>query len=226
MAQLRGIDVGGSANLVFKVNSRIAEQVGFVIVKATEGLTFDWQSFNRIVKEASSAGLPFGFYHYARKNDPIEEARHFIGVVNQYVGYGIPVLDWEEGQTVDWVNKFLGYFYAQTQVYPWVYGNAWRFDQGKVNPECDRWIARYPKRITDLQADLSSYSNKVDGLLCAWQFSESIQLNGYDGRVDGNVFYGDENQWRLYAEGDRTVTPPQSGFIVEDDKYKVTVEPK
>ena len=136
------------------------------------------------------------------------------------------MLDWEEGQTVDWVNTFLNYFYRETKVYPWVYGNAWRFDQGKVNPECDRWIARYPKKISDLQADLSAWTNKVDGLLCAWQFSESIVLNGYDKWVDGDVFYGGADQWRLYAEGDRAVTPPQNGFIVEDDKYKVTVEAK
>ena len=41
MAQLRGIDVGGRANVNFKVNAQVAEQVGFVIAKATEGLTFD-----------------------------------------------------------------------------------------------------------------------------------------------------------------------------------------
>ena len=226
MATLRGIDVGGSANLNFNMTADIAKQVGFCIVKATEGATFKWESFQRIVNQCDSLGVPFGFYHYAKKNDAIKEADAFYETVSPYIGKGIPCLDWEKGQSVEWVNKFLARFYELAHVYPWVYGNAWRFEQGKVNGECDRWVARYPVVITDLNADLSKWTNQVDGLLACWQFSESIKLSGYSGTVDGNIFYGSKDQWRLYAEGDRTVVEQPALITVEDENYRVDITRK
>lgn len=226
MATMRGIDVGGSANKGFSVKPVLGE-IDFCIVKATEGKTFvnDW--CDRVVQECRAAKLPWGFYHYARNNDPIAEADFFVSSCWNYFGEGIPVLDWEEDQSVSWVNKFLQRVYDKTRVWCWVYGNAWRFDQGKVLGECDRWVARYPKKITSLDADLSKWTNKVDGLLCCWQFSESIKLNGFT--VDGDIFYGNAKQWAAYARGDRGDagnTKPLPIITVEDGNYRVDITPK
>ena len=225
---MRGIDVGGSANKGFTVYP-VRNEIDFCIVKATEGRTFVNDYCDRLVQECIDYGLPWGFYHYARNNDPVVEADWFVDNCINYFGCGIPCLDWEEDQSVSWVNKFLQRVYDRTKVWCWVYGNAWRFDQGKVLVECDRWVARYPRKITDLKADLSACTNKVDGLMCAWQFSESIKLKGYSGTVDGDIFYGNERQWAAYARGDRDgseVTKPPPTIVVEDDKYRVDITPK
>ena len=228
MTQLRGIDIGGSANTNFDV-TKVASEIDFCIVKATEGMTFTNTWCDREVQKCIKLGIPWGFYHYGRNNDPVKEADFFVKDCINYFGEGIPVLDWEEGQSVGWVNKFLQRVHDKTQVWCWVYGNAWRFEQGKVNGECDRWVARYPVKITSLNADLSKWANKVDGLLCCWQFSESIKLKGYSGVVDGDIFYGNTDQWRAYARGDRVeadTTAPLPTIIVEDNKYRVDITPK
>ena len=226
MATMRGIDVSSHQG---KIDPTKLSQVEFCITKATEGRTYVNPECERVVQLCRKAGLPWGFYHYARNNDPVAEADFFISTCWNYFGEGIPVLDWEEDQSVDWVNKFLQRVYDKTRVWCWVYGNAWRFDQGKINKECDRWVARYPVKITNLNADLSKWTNKVDGLLCCWQFSESIKLKGYSGVVDGNIFYGNPDQWKAYARGDRgetDTTQPLPTITVEDDKYRVDITPK
>lgn len=224
---MRGIDVGGSANSGFKL-SPVLSSVDFCIVKATEGGTFVNSYCDRVVQECISAALPWGFYHYGRNNDPVKEADFFIQSCWNYFGHGIPVLDWEEDQSAGWVNKFVRRVYERTKVWPWIYGNAWRFDGGDVERNCGRWVARYPKKITSLDYDLSGYTNKVDGLMCAWQFSESIKIPGYSGTLDGDVFYGSISQWNAYAAGDRSDSPtePLPVITVEDGKYRVDITPK
>lgn len=170
--------------------------LGAVIVKATEGVGF--------VQQCISNGIRFGFYHFARNNDAAAEAEFFRKNTTGYEGKGIPVLDWEDGQSIAWVNKFVERYHELTGVWPWVYGNAWRFNQGTVNTNCGRWVAGYPSNgITDINYGLNNdCAYKVNnGLVCAWQFSSSVRISGYSGNLDGDVFYGDAAAWDKYAGG-------------------------
>lgn len=178
--------------------------LGAVIVKATEGVGFVDKSCDGFVQQCISNGIRFGFYHFARNNDATAEAEFFRKNTTGYEGKGIPVLDWEDGQSIAWVNKFVERYHELTGVWPWVYGNAWRFNQGTVNTNCGRWVAGYPSNgITDINYGLNNdCAYKVNnGLVCAWQFSSSVRISGYSGNLDGDVFYGDATAWDKYAGG-------------------------
>lgn len=178
--------------------------LGAVIVKATEGVGFVDKSCDGFVQQCISNGIRFGFYHFARNNDAAAEAEFFRKNTTGYEGKGIPVLDWEDGQSIAWVNKFVERYHALTGIWPWVYGNAWRFNQGTVNTNCGRWVAGYPRNgITDINYGLSNACSYPvnNGLICAWQFSSSVRISGYSGNLDGDVFYGDASAWDKYAGG-------------------------
>lgn len=185
--------------------------LGAVVVKATEGLGFTDKSCDGFVQTCISHNIPFGFYHFARNNDAAAEAEFFRKSTTGYEGKGIPILDWEDGQSISWVNRFVERYHALTGVWPWVYGNAWRFNQGTVNANCGKWIAGYPKNgIADINYGLNNsmpYSVKGGGV-CAWQFSSSVRISGYSGNLDGDVFYGDSAAWSMYAGKSATKATP------------------
>lgn len=176
--------------------------LGGVIVKATEGLGYVDKSCDKFIQQCIKNGIPFGFYHFARNNDAKKEAEFFRKNTAGYEGKGIPVLDWEDDQSVSWVNTFVERYHELTGIWPWVYANPWRFKQGKVNANCGRWVAGYPKNgITDINYGMNNSlpgSYNV-GSVCAWQFSSSVRISGYNGSLDGDVFYGDKEAWKKYA---------------------------
>lgn len=176
--------------------------LGGVIVKATEGLGYVDKSCDKFIQQCIKNDIPFGFYHFARNNDAKAEAEFFRKNTTGYEGEGIPVLDWEDDQSVSWVNAFVERYHELTGIWPWIYANPWRFKQGKVNENCGRWVAGYPKNgITDINYGIKNSlpSSYNVGLVCAWQFSSSVRISGYNGNLDGDVFYGDKEAWKKYA---------------------------
>lgn len=175
-----------------------------VIVKATEGTGYVDPCCDDFVSTLRANGVRFGFYHFAGTGDAVAEADFFRRNTVGYEKAGIPVLDWEGNQDVAWVNRFVERYHALTGVWPWVYGNAWRFNQGTVNTDCGRWIAGYPANgITDINYGLNNDMPYAvnNGLVCAWQFSSSVRIAGYGANLDGDVFYGDAAAWDKYAGG-------------------------
>lgn len=178
--------------------------LGAVVVKATEGVNYVDRSCDKFVQQCIDNDIPFGFYHFARNNNASTEAEYFNMNTAGYDGYGIPILDWEDGQSVEWVNEFVERYHQLTGAWPWIYANPWRFRQGEVNGNCGRWVAGYPSNgITDINYGQSNSlpSSYNVGLVCAWQFSSSVRIQGYDGNLDGDVFYGDKEAWAKYALG-------------------------
>ena len=193
--------------------SKVLPSVGGVICKATEGIGFVDAYCDKFVQTCIKAGKPWGFYHFGRNNDPEAEADFYVDNTINYFGEGIPILDWEDGQSVDWVNSFVRRVHDRTSVWPWVYGNSWRFNQGEVELNCGRWIAGYPQTgITDIAyGSQHQFPYHVEnGLVCAWQFTASGRLSGYSGNLDMDVFYGDETAWAAYARGDRKDVPDET----------------
>lgn len=189
---MHGIDV---SNWQAGLNGgAVFPHVDFVICKATEGLWYVDASCNGFVRSAEEQGKPFGFYHFAGSNDAVAEADFFIGSTESCFGKGVPVLDWEAGQSVAWVNAFVRRVHDVTGVWPWIYANPWRFDQGGVEPNCARWVAAYPGGAPDL-----STPPYADGNVVAWQWTSTGRVSGYSGNLDMNVFYGDERAWNAYV---------------------------
>lgn len=197
-----------------------------VIVKATEGIDFVDPYCDTIIQQAISAGMPWGFYHFAGRGDATSEAAFYLDNCRNYFGQGIPILDWEGNQDVDWVNAFVEYVHAQTGVWPWIYANPWRLDQGGVNTNCARWVASYPDVASPTWSQAQGWGCPVtDGTVVAWQFCSDGVVNGIAGDVDLDLFYGDKEQWMAYARGDNG--PDNSGndggAVLENDTYKVTI---
>lgn len=167
----------------------------FTIMKATEGNSFVDGWCDIWVQACRNAGHPWGFYHFARNNDPITEADFFVDNTAGYFGEGIPVLDWEDGQSVEWVNTFVERVHSRTGVWPWIYANPWRFQLGGVNENCGRWVASYPGGTPSPEE-----CPAADGVpVCCWQFTSSP--------LDMNYFYGDAETWRAYVTGEGDIMP-------------------
>lgn len=212
MATMKGIDISNWQRGLDL--SAISGSIDFVVIKATEGISYVDKSCDGFFQKAIRLSKKIGFYHFARNNDAAAEAQFFYNNTKGYVHLGIPVLDWEADQSVSWVNRFVEKYHELTGVWPWIYANPWRFRQGKVNENCGRWVAGYPKNgITDINygVNRSLPSSYNVGLVCAWQFTSSGRLSGYSGNLDMNVYYGDAASWDRYANpfGEVVDTAPQ-----------------
>lgn len=197
-----------------------------VIVKATQGNRFVDGYCDSIVQQAIAASMPWGFYHFADEGDAISEAAFYVDNCRNYFGQGIPVLDWEGDQSVDWVNAFVEQIHAETGIWPWIYANPWRFNQGCVNCNCARWVADYPDVISPTWSQAQEWDcPTADGNVVAWQFCSDGAVNGIAGNVDLDLFYGTTEQWLAYARGGNG---PASGSMatLENEMYKVTIERK
>lgn len=216
---LKGIDI---SNWQAGINlSAVAGQVDFVIVKATEGVGFVDKQCDKFFQEAKRLGKKLGFYHFARTNDAVAEADFFYKNTKNYFGQAIPILDWEVDDSVAWVNRFVNRIHDLTGVWCWVYANPWRFNQGTVELNCGRWIAGYPYAITDIAYGIknplpTSYRPK-NGIVCAWQFTSSCRLSGYNGTLDANVFYGDAAAWDAYCGAANSTQPSDPVGTADDD---------
>lgn len=223
---LRGIDIsnwqaGLDADAVFP-------NVDFVICKATEGIDFVDGYCDSWVQWCRAHGKPWGFYHFANVNSPAMEATHFINNTSNYFGEGVPVLDWEGDQSVDWVNEFVKIVHDQTGIWPWIYANPWRFNQGGVEPNCMRWIASYPDVLRPGLDFDPGEPPETDGLVGCWQYASDGQVPAYPGNLDVNHFFGSVGAWQAYAgvpsSGQPDPSPSQS--VLENDRFRVTIEEK
>lgn len=206
-----------------------------VIVKATEGTGYVDPYCDSVIQQAIANGMPWGFYHFAGDGDAIEEATRFVQNTLNYFEHGIPVLDWEGNQSVDWVNEFVAEVYSSTRVWPWIYANPWRFNQGGVNQNCARWVASYPDVARPTWSQAQGWDcPAADGNVVAWQFCSDGVVNGIAGNVDLDLFYGTKEQWQAYARGDMRHDSgsndgganPDGLAVLENASYKVTIERK
>lgn len=195
-----------------------------VVCKATEGTGFVDPYCDGWVQQCINAGKPWGFYHFAGSDSASVEAEFFVRTCQGYFRKGIPILDWEGNQSVGWVNAFVDKVHSLTDVWPWIYGNPWRFNQGGVEPNCARWVAEYPG-VTSPSFELAKSWEcaEADGNVVAWQFCSDGRVSGYKGYLDCSLFYGTDKQWRAYALG-RNLAPDIS--VLENDEYKITIERK
>lgn len=197
MAALKGIDIS-SYQRGFSLS---ATKPGFVIVKATEGLGFVDRCCDGFVQDAIRLGIPFGYYHFARSNDAAREATYFYNQTKNYVGKGIPILDFEVLNSNYWLENWCKTFYQLSGVRPWVYMNSdYINNRGYGTPwvksNCGLWLAGYPRTYTSYPDSSCPYRH-AGWTLAAWQFTSSLAIGGMN--VDGDFFYGDREAWDAYV---------------------------
>lgn len=208
----------------------VLPEIDAVICKATEGLNYVDKSCDKYIQKCISAGKPWGFYHFGGTNNAEKEAEYFYQNCKNYFGKGIPVLDWENGQTVDWVNKFVRKLHDLSGIWCWIYANPWRFKQGNVEENCMRWVAKYPNVNSPSFATAETWDKpEATGLVGAWQFCSDGKINGYSGKLDLNLFYGNKNQWLKYAGINplkEETKETKNVEVIETDNHKITIEEK
>lgn len=183
--------------------------VDFAIFKATEGVGFVDSFCDGWVQQAKQISLPWGFYHFARENDPVREADFFYEMCKGYFGKGIPILDWEVDTNFIWCEKWLARVHDLSGIWPMIYMSAYRvaqFNRSWVPEKCGLWIAGYPTTYaywpTSTTCPYETFSWDTAAI---WQFSSEVILPGYVGKLDGDIAYMDEKAWMKYACGNKTV---------------------
>ena len=191
----------------------------FVIAKATEDLNFVDKYCDKFIQQAIKLGKPFGFYHFARPtNDAVREAEYFYNNCRGYFGKGIPILDWESGNTsnVAWAKRWLDRVYQLSGVKPVIYmsesvvnANDW---SSVAAADYGLWVAKYRDNQPDYNYSMANAGRRPSvkwwKFYCMWQWTSSGRLNGYNGNLDCNVFYGDVATWNKYAGKSEAASKP------------------
>lgn len=197
---LNGIDIASyQAGLDF---SKVP--CDFAIIKATQGTGYTNPDCVRAVEQAMSLGKGVGVYHYISGGNAVAEANFFINSILNWIGKVMICLDWESNQNSAWGNEsyleqVINQVIARTGVPPMIYVQASRYNQvAEVakRHNCGLWIAQY--------ADMNPtwYQNtpwNEGAYTCAIrQYSSSGQLNGWNGNLDLDKFYGSLDDFKKY----------------------------
>lgn len=192
----------------------------FVIIKATEGKSYVDPSCDTFFQKALSLGKKLGVYHFANNSDNTaqQEADWFIQNTRGYIGKAIPVLDWEDNITdnVPWALEWLKRVEEAYGCKPIIYMSESvvnRHDWSSVaNANYGIWVAKYRDNLPDYNYDMSKAGNmpsiKYWSTMALWQWTSTGRLNGWNGNLDLDVFYGDATAWDKYlGSGSGVVTP-------------------
>ena len=193
----------------------------FLIARATEGIGCVDKYCDGYIQQAIKLGKPFGFYHFARPtNDPIREAEFFYNSCRGYFGKGIPILDWESGNTsnVTWAKRWLDRVYQLSGVKPVIYmsesvvnANNW---SAVAAADYGLWVAKYRDNNPDYNYNMANAGSRPHvkwwKFYCMWQWTSKGRLNGYGGYLDCDVFYGDQSTWDAYVGKSTSTTKPQT----------------
>lgn len=183
----------------------------FVIIKATEGKSYVDPNCDTFFQQALKLGKKLGVYHFANNSDNTaeEEADWFIQNTRGYIGKAIPVLDWEDDAKKDvaWAKEWLDKVAEAYGCKPMIYMSESvvnSYDWSSVaNADYGLWVAKYKDNNADYNYDMSNAGNKPEvkhwSFYAMWQWTSSGRLDGYDGNLDCNEFYGDEDAWNKYA---------------------------
>ena len=178
----------------------------FVIIKATEGKTGVDKTLNTRKKLLNN--ILHGYYHYANstKNEPYEEAEHFISHIKDDLGNCILALDWEGNNTkhhsqdeAEWAFSWLTTVYLKTGVKPLIYINKSDLSSyGKllkpmVALDCGLWLADWTATT-----QTSSYKYYTLPKNCPWTFAAIHQYCG--NTLDLDRFNGTVEQFKKYCE--------------------------
>ena len=196
---IHGIDVSSFQNSIAwkKVASMKVKNVsmGFVFIKATEGLGNVDENFRKNYNSAKKAGMICGAYHFflATKSGTIQAA-NFIRNVPIATGDLPPVVDIEQLYGVQplmmrkRLKECLDAIETAYKTKPILYSNV-DFYEKYLGSEFDAyplWAAHYDEQDKP----------RIGRDWLFWQHSESGHVNGIATRVDCDVFNGDSTAFR------------------------------
>lgn len=192
-----------------------------IIAKATEGTGYvNYPYCDKWVQWCRRNGKPWGFYHFLVGGDPVREAEYFIKHTENYFGDGLPCADYE-GSVVSaygtyYLQRWLETVYNETGIKPMVYCNLSTV-QGDVNgfrtiasEGYPLWLAQWIGNITNFNPhppQSGSYAPFTK--LTMHQYTDKGRLNGYNGNLDLDVFYGSIEDWNVLVGKEETEPVPK-----------------
>ena len=177
----------------------------FVIVKATQGVTYVNPKGDAQYQSAKRAGRLLGVYHYIDGSDPVAQANYFTTHCKNYIGEALIALDWESEQNPRWgdvnfLERVVTAFIEKTKVRPVIYTMASAYAAVKAVADrnnCALWIAQYASMDP---TGYQSHPWNEGAYSCAIrQYSSNGRLPGYGGPLDLNIAYMDSSAWKRYA---------------------------
>lgn len=207
---LKGIDVSNWQN---GINLKEVPS-DFVVVKATEGTEYISPDFKRQYQQAKEAGKCLGVYHYANGKNGQQEADFFLDVVKDCIGEAILILDWESQNNphfgtddLSWCKTWCDYVYSKTNVKPMIYIQQSAMNRLNGVGDYGLWVAQYanmsPTGYQENPWNEGAYT-------CAMrQYSSCGKLQGYNGNLDLDKFYGDREAWNKYAKKEQPKPTPK-----------------
>ncbi len=181
------------------VDLEVAKQNGLmgIFQKATQGTSNVDPSFNANRTAAKQAGLLFGTYHFGTGSDGIEQAEHFLGIVNPEAA-DLLVLDFEgnpqgPSMTLEEARAFVTHVREKTGRWPGLYSGHYvkellQSQTDSVLANCWFWLAQYGSTPV-VPANWKSWTfwQYTDGALGSGPYSfEGV------GRCDRDKFNGTE----------------------------------
>ena len=218
---LNGIDIAsyqGALDL-----SKISAD--FVFIKATEGSSYVNPTFRKHANQALALGKRFGLYHFVDSRvSPEAQADFFLSQVGDYIGKAALMLDWENNDVTGvnnlakgpaFAKRFLDRIYQRTGVRPMIYMSrsvVHTYDWSSVAQSgYQLWCAQYLYKYYDTtngingfvqNPDRGSYGSHGKNDFGAWgsqpsmyQYTSTGKLDGWNGFLDFNVFYGTGSDW-------------------------------
>ena len=193
--QIHGIDVSHDQGNI-NWSEVMTTDVGFVYLKATDGITYTDPRFHDYMSILRNKDLLYGAYHFFEaEDDPEKQAQNFIQQISAYPLRLSPMVDIEvtKHQKPEDIKKRLKIFLDKVQsatgcspvIYS--YSSFWKLD---IGPEFDQhifWLADYAKKM-----DAPEMVNN----LTIWQYSEKGRVKGISGPVDLDVIITGEKGLR------------------------------
>ena len=229
---LNGIDI---ASYQKGINLSIVP-CDFVIIKATQGLSYVNPDFARAYAQAKACGKLLGIYHYANGAGATKEAEFFVKTIGNRVGECVLVIDWESAQNsqygksdVSYVKTFCDRVYELTGVRCLVYMSksvCRAHNWSDVAKNYGLWVAQYANNNrTGYQSnpwtDSKSYGAWKSPVI--FQYSSKGSLKGWSGNLDLDIAYLTPEQWKQYATG-KAVEVNESDSESEVTKVSVTAK--
>lgn len=209
----------------------------FVIIKATQGTNYVNPDFERALKQALSLGKCVGVYHYASKGGAKQEAEHFVNAARKAIGEAIFILDWEQGDNVNfrtpsYARVFLETVQTLTLRTPMIYMSksvCRDMNWNSVAPTYPLWVAQYASyAITGYKSSPWTDKNGYG----AWksptifQYTSTGRLANWNGNLDLDIAYLTKEEWQKMAgatgtakETATTGTYKVGDYSLSDVKY-------
>ena len=215
MAKLYGIDVSSNQS------ERVVRdaQNDFAIVKMSGNpQSYAWNYVNPFAKQQAADAMKkhgrLGLYHFTWGKEAAGEAEFFVNEVKKlsYLGKCMLVIDYE-GEALDrgqtWVNKLAKRIEQLAGYKPVIYASgSVIISQSLFSLGYPIWCANYSRGYDEINGRSTSGCTIYPGCekSMLWQFTSQGYVDGYNGLLDCNVFFGSGDDWFKYT-GSSTPTP-------------------